>query len=228
MEKLTLQQALEKFGKTTKQQVERYLTSQKLEFTVEGKGKSAIFTIEGAKVNQWEELIGFEPQRKTAVANLLLFLHSQGGSSLLSDKQIGSTIGISQNTIRNARQELVAQGWIVSTSEQRLQHRLQKLPTYFGDYKQRLDHRLAGASVEAIEIGRFFSSAEDKVLTSLIKMSGEQFLVDTNGPEYQALKSKGMKEQVDEDGSYSASVLKELTKELNPDQVSFLTTNLSK
>lgn len=96
MEKYTLEQALERFNKKTKQQLERTFISNGVLFTTEGRGKKTVYTIEG--YYNWNGVFGFEPKHKTATIKLLLFL-DEVEETTLTKQHLGILFDASERSL---------------------------------------------------------------------------------------------------------------------------------
>lgn len=204
MKQFTLAEGLELFGKKTKQQLERTLTSKGYEWSVEGRGQKAIYTTNEPK--NWVDVLGFEPSYKTAVAKILLFLNDFG-AVMLSDSELSKELDIAKDTVSKARLELVKAKWIVETKEQR------RLAKEEGAYT--VEHRIDAEKVELHEVGSYFGRVQNKATDKLV--NSESFLASTEQANKEA-----MKEVISDEGNYSCVVLKQLTKELIEEQIEFL------
>lgn len=118
MENLTLEQALIKFNKRTKQQLERTLTAQNFDWSVEGRGKQAVYTINGKKVSEWEKLFGFEPSLPQATAKVLLYIDEKGKVENMFDYDVAEAAGVSRSSYKTIKAELLTSGLMVEETHQ--------------------------------------------------------------------------------------------------------------
>lgn len=195
--------------------LKRALTSKGYEVSTNRKrGEAFRFILDKelvAEVDEWTELFGFKPSRKTAAKTLLLFLHEQGKPVFMTDDELAFyTAQESRETVRKARQELAKAGYIVETKVQKEFYRM-------GD-KSRAEHYINNKQVQSIKVAEYFNEAEFKVLDKLNE--SEQFL--TSDDDMKDGRKEAMKEQVEERGVYYVLYRKELAKALTPEQVKFL------
>lgn len=120
MEKLTLEQALAKFGGGKKSNLDRKLKTKGYKFSIEKLGKgNYIYTIEEPKTeSEWERLFGFEPRLPQATAKVLLFLDEGKGQDLLFDYEIAEQLEMTARAYSEVKKLLTEQGLLVSEQHQ--------------------------------------------------------------------------------------------------------------